>query len=81
MKFSQQKFSERFEREAKSISSLNHPNICTLYDVGPNYLVMELIEGEALDALVKRDRCLWRPRSFTRAKLRQRSFAPLPSSL
>jgi tRNA A-37 threonylcarbamoyl transferase component Bud32 len=54
MKFSQQKFSERFEGEAKSISSLNHPNICTLYDVGPNYLVMELIEGEALDALVKR---------------------------
>jgi len=38
----------RFEREAKTISSLNHPNICTLYDVGDNYLVMELIEGESL---------------------------------
>src|ERR1017187_4320283 len=45
MKFSQEKFSERFEREAKAISSLNHANICTLYDVGPNYLNMEYIEG------------------------------------
>jgi len=33
------------EREAHAIAALNHPNICTLYDVGPNYLVMELIEG------------------------------------
>ena len=38
-------FSDRFEREARAISTLNHPNICTLYDVGPNYLVMEYIEG------------------------------------
>src|SRR6202162_3756280 len=40
-------FSERFEREAKAIAALNHPNICQIYDVGPNYLVMELIEGES----------------------------------
>src|SRR5579864_4065203 len=40
-------FSERFEREAKAIAALNHPNICQIYDVGPNYLVMEFIEGEA----------------------------------
>ena len=40
-------FSERFEREAHAIAALNHPNICHLYDVGPNYLVMELIEGES----------------------------------
>jgi len=39
-----------FEREARSISSLNHPNICTLYDVGPNYFVMELVEGETIAA-------------------------------
>jgi Tol biopolymer transport system component/tRNA A-37 threonylcarbamoyl transferase component Bud32 len=38
----------RFEREAKTISSLNHPNICALYDVGDDYLVMELLEGENL---------------------------------
>ncbi len=43
---------ERFEREAKTIASLNHPHICTLYDVGreggTDYLVMEYIEGETL---------------------------------
>ena len=39
------RFSERFAQEAKVIASLNHPHICHLYDVGPNYLVMELIEG------------------------------------
>jgi serine/threonine protein kinase len=38
-------FSERFEREAKAIAALNHPNICQLYDVGPNYLVMEYVDG------------------------------------
>ena len=47
------KFSARFEREARAISSLNHPNICTLYDVGPHYLVMELVEGETLAAQLK----------------------------
>ncbi|MDQ6803263.1 MAG: protein kinase [Acidobacteriota bacterium] len=47
-------FRLRFEREAKTISQLNHPNICTLYDVGENYLVMELLEGESLaDRLAK----------------------------
>jgi len=43
---------ERFEREARTISSLNHPNICTLHDVGhqngTDFLVMELLEGESL---------------------------------
>lgn len=47
VKFSTEKFSERFEREARAIAALNHPNVCTLYDVGPDYLVMELVEGEA----------------------------------
>jgi eukaryotic-like serine/threonine-protein kinase len=41
-------FKLRFEREAKTISQLSHPNICTLYDVGVDYLVMELLEGESL---------------------------------
>ena len=47
IKVSAERFGERFEREARAIASLNHPNICQLYDVGPNYLVMELVEGES----------------------------------
>jgi len=47
-------WSGRFERESRAIAALNHPNICTLHDVGPNYLVMELIEGETLAARLKR---------------------------
>ncbi|MEP6962114.1 MAG: serine/threonine-protein kinase, partial [Acidobacteriota bacterium] len=54
IKLSSERFSDRFGREAKAISSLNHPHICTLYDVGPNYLVMELVEGETLAACLKR---------------------------
>jgi eukaryotic-like serine/threonine-protein kinase len=53
IKITYQQFGSRFEREARAISSLNHPNICTLYDVGPNYLVMELLEGETLAARLK----------------------------
>jgi serine/threonine protein kinase len=48
IKVAKENFGERFEREARAIAALNHPNICTLYDVGPNYLVMELIEGPTL---------------------------------
>ncbi|MDQ6706225.1 MAG: protein kinase, partial [Acidobacteriota bacterium] len=48
VKISKEQFSERFEREAQAIAALNHPNICQLYDVGPNYLVMEYIEGQPL---------------------------------
>ena len=48
VKVSKDQFSERFEREARSVAALNHPNICALYDVGPNYLVMEFVEGETL---------------------------------
>src|SRR3981081_4525693 len=47
IKVSAAQFSERFEREAKAIAALNHPHICQIYDVGPNYLVMEYIEGES----------------------------------
>jgi Tol biopolymer transport system component/predicted Ser/Thr protein kinase len=53
IKVSTQQFSERFAREAKIIASLNHPNISTLYDVGPNYLVMELVEGPTLADRIK----------------------------
>jgi len=41
-----ERFSERTQREARAISALNHPHICQLYDVGPDYLVMEYIEGK-----------------------------------
>jgi serine/threonine protein kinase len=49
IKFSKEQFNERFEREAKAIAALNHPNVCQLYDVGPDYLVMEFIEGKPLE--------------------------------
>ena len=41
-------FSERSAREARLVAALNHPNICHIYDVGPNYLVMELVDGPTL---------------------------------
>ena len=47
VKVSAEQFTERSEREARAVAALNHPNICALYDVGPNYLVMELVEGDA----------------------------------
>lgn len=48
IKTAKQDFSARFQREARAISALNHPYICTLYDVGPDYLVMEYIEGNPI---------------------------------
>jgi serine/threonine protein kinase len=48
IKVSAAQFSERFEREARAVAALNHPHICTLHDVGPDYLVMEYVEGKPL---------------------------------
>jgi serine/threonine protein kinase len=45
IKTSAAQFSDRFAREARAVAALNHPNICQLYDVGPDYLVMEFVEG------------------------------------
>jgi eukaryotic-like serine/threonine-protein kinase len=42
-------YSERFQKEARAIAALNHPNICQLYDVGPDYLVMEFIDGRTVE--------------------------------
>ena len=53
LKTSKEQFSERFEREVRAVAALNHPNICTLHDVGPNYLVMELVEGPTLADRIK----------------------------
>jgi serine/threonine-protein kinase len=58
VKVSKEQFSERFEREARAVGALNHPNIGTLYDVGPNYLVMEYVEGEPLKASPSVDRAM-----------------------
>src|ERR1700722_14604218 len=48
IKISREQFSERFEREARAVAALNHSNIAHLYDIGPNYLGMELGEGQDL---------------------------------
>src|ERR1700724_1436549 len=58
IKVSKTEFSERFEREARAIATLNHPHICQLYDVGPNYLVMEFIEGVPLKGPLPLDQTL-----------------------
>src|SRR6202022_1453850 len=58
IKISAERFGDRFEREARAIAALNHPNICQLYDVGENYLVMELIAGEMLRGPVPVDTAL-----------------------
>jgi len=54
IKVAEERFGERFDREVRAVAALNHPNICTVYDVGPNYLVMELIDGRTLRAAVER---------------------------
>ncbi|HKT42474.1 MAG TPA: protein kinase [Rhodanobacteraceae bacterium] len=48
-----QQFTARFQREARAIAALNHPNICALHDIGPDYMVMELVEGDTLAARLK----------------------------
>lgn len=48
-------FDDRFKREARAIAALNHPNVCTLYDVGPDYLVMEYVEGQSLAERIAQD--------------------------
>ena len=65
LKTSTAQFSERFECEARAIAALNHPNICQLYDVGPDYLVMEFIEGmlAVTEKRVNLDRRRWRGRT------------------
>jgi serine/threonine protein kinase len=53
VKISAERFSDRFSREVHAVAALNHPNICHLYDVGPDYLVMELVEGPTLAQRIK----------------------------
>src|SRR5512143_1860663 len=58
IKVSSAEFTERFSREARAIASLNHTNVCHLYDVGPNYLVMEFVEGDDLNGPLDFDAAL-----------------------
>jgi serine/threonine protein kinase len=53
IKVSSEQFTDRFTREIHAVAALNHSNVCTLYDVGPNYLVMEPIEGPTLADRIK----------------------------
>jgi serine/threonine protein kinase len=53
IKVSAEQCSDRFSREVHAVAALNHPNICHLYDVGPNYLVMELVDGPTLAERIK----------------------------
>ena len=48
IKTSHEAFNGRFEREARAVPALNHPNICQLYDVGPDYLVLEYVESSEI---------------------------------
>ena len=58
LKVSKSQFTERFEREARTLAALNHPNICTFHHVGPNYLVMEYIDGTPLKGPLPLDQAL-----------------------
>jgi serine/threonine protein kinase len=55
LKVSKTEFTRRFEREARATAALNHPHIATLYDLGPNYLVMEYVDGKTLQRLIPRE--------------------------
>ena len=58
IKVSRTEYSDRFEREARAVAALNHSNICTLHDVGSNYLVMEYVEGVPLKGPLPFDQAL-----------------------
>jgi len=58
LKVSKAAFTERFAHEARMVAQLNHPRICTLHDVGPNYLVMEFVEGTPLKGPLPADKAM-----------------------
>jgi serine/threonine protein kinase len=68
LKVAKEQFSERFEREAQSIAQLNHLHICQLHDVGPNYLVMELVEGTPLKGPLPLRKAIIAKRQTTRPR-------------
>jgi Tol biopolymer transport system component len=58
IKVAQERFSERFEREARAVAALNHPHIGALFDVGSDYLVLEYVEGRPLEGPLPLDQVL-----------------------
>jgi non-specific serine/threonine protein kinase len=75
IKMTAERFGERFDREVRLVASLNHPNVCTLHDVGPNYLVMEWIDGETLREWFRRALPLSRSLAIARQVLAALSAA------
>ena len=73
VKVSKEQYSQRFEREARAVAALNHPHICTLHDVGPNYLVMEYVEGSPLRGRSLRVKRSGWPRSWPMPWMRHTS--------
>lgn len=69
IKVAEEQFTERFDREVRAVAALNHPNICTVHDVGANYLVMELVDGETLRKGVERGLPLDRTLTIARQML------------
>ena len=69
IKVAEEQFSTRFDREVRAVAALNHPNICTVHDVGANYLVMELVDGETLRVAVERGLPLDRTLTIARQML------------
>jgi serine/threonine protein kinase len=74
-------FNERFVREARTVAALNHPNICTLHDLGRNYLVLELVEGPTLADRLKEGPFRPRRRLVLRAILRRLWRPPMSTAL
>jgi hypothetical protein len=72
IKISAEQFNERAEQEARAVAALNHPNVCTLYDIGPNYLVMELSRAKRWRIGLRRVRFRWRRRSISPGRLPMR---------
>lgn len=69
IKVARERVGERFDREVRALAALNHPNICSVYDVGPDYLVMELVEGQTLRDCLSRALPQERARAIARQML------------
>ena len=81
IKTSRAEFSERFEREARAVAALNHPNICQLYDVGPSSLVMERVNGTPISRRTTSAGCSTSPsRSRTAWPRRTRRASSIATS-